>query len=126
MNRQLFKDALGWGFLLWLIGYALGIMLFSIVPISMIGWIITPIGIALTLWVLFKKIKGETLQYYFRLAIVWTLIAIIFDYFFLVKAFKPADGYYKLDVYLYYVLTFVLPLIVGWRKSKVHVGKNSV
>jgi hypothetical protein len=31
--------------------------------------------------------------------------------------FKPADGYYKLDVYLYYILTFALPLIVGWRKS---------
>jgi len=36
---------------------------------------------------------------------------------FIVKAFKPADGYYKLDVYLYYALTFALPLIVGWRKK---------
>lgn len=126
MNRQLLKDALGWGFLLWLIGYALGITLFSIVPISMIGWVITPIGIAIALWILFKKIKGDTFQYYFRLAIVWTLIAVVFDYFFLVKAFKPVDGYYKLDVYLYYALTFILPLIVGWRKRGVHVGKNSV
>jgi hypothetical protein len=41
----------------------------------------------------------------------------VFDYFLLVKVFKPVDGYYKLDVYLYYVLTFILPLIVGWRKS---------
>lgn len=117
MDKQLLKDTLGWGFILWLIEYVLGIVLFMIVPSSMIGWIITPIGIALILWVLFKKIKTETFQYYFRLAIVWTLIAIVFDYLFLVKAFKPADGYYKLDVYLYYVLTFVLPLIVGWRKT---------
>ena len=116
MTRQFIKDTLGWGFLLWLIGYALGMILFSIVPLYMIGWVIMPIGIVITLWVLFKKISGETLKYYFLLAVVWTLIAIVFDYFFLVKAFKPADGYYKLDVYLYYVLTFVLPLVVGWRK----------
>lgn len=119
MNRQLLKDALGWGFLLWLIGYALGILLFTIVPISMIGWIITPIGIIITLWVLFKKIKGTSLKYYLALSLVWTLIAIVFDYFFLVKAFNPADGYYKFDVYLYYSLTFVLPLIVGLKNEKV-------
>ena len=114
---HLFKDTLGWGVVLWLIGYALGIILFSFVPISVIGWIITPIGITLTLWVLFKKVKGDTFRYYLLLATAWTLIAIVFDYFFLVRAFKPADGYYKLDVYLYYVFTFMLPLIAGWRKK---------
>ena len=117
MTKQFSKDALGWGFVLWLIGYGLGIMLFAVVPLNMIGWIITPIGTALTLWVLFKKVKGESFQYYLLLAITWTLIAIIFDYLFLVKVFKPADGYYKLDVYLYYVLTFILPLIAGWSKK---------
>lgn len=119
MNRLLLKDMLGWGFLLWLIGYALGMILFSIVPHSMIGWIIMPIGIIITLWVLLKKIKGKSFQYYLFLAVFWTLIAIIFDYFFLVKAFKPADGYYKLDVYLYYTLMFILPVVVGWRKKYV-------
>ncbi len=119
MNKQLLKDALGWGFLLWLIGYILGIILFMFVPPSVLGWVIMPIGILLTLWVLFKKVKGETLGYYFLLALVWTAIAIVFDYFFLVKAFKPADGYYKLDVYLYYALTFILPLFVGWRKKAI-------
>ena len=119
MAKQFYKDVLGWGFILWLIGYALGIMLFSIVPISMIGWIILPIGTVITLWVLFKKVKGDTFRYYFLLAIVWMLIAIVFDYFFLVKAFKPEDGYYKLDVYLYYALTFALPVVVGWRKTKI-------
>jgi hypothetical protein len=117
-NGQFYKDALGWGFVLWLIGYVLGIMLFAVVPLSMIGWIILPIGTIITLWVLFKKIKSEALQYYFVLAVSWTLIAVAFDYVFIVKLFKPADGYYKLDVYLYYVLTFVLPLVVGWRKQK--------
>lgn len=116
MNKQLLRDGLGWGFLLWLVGYVLGIVLFMMVPTSMVGWLITPIGTAMTLWVLFKKIKGSNFHHYLMVAIVWTLIAIVFDYFFLVKLFKPADGYYKPDVYLYYLLTFLLPLIVGYRK----------
>jgi hypothetical protein len=117
MIRQFAKDAVGWGVVLWLIGYALGILLFPIVPVSMIGWVIMPIGIAVALWILFKKVNGDSFRYYALLAVVWTVIAIVFDYFFLVQAFKPADGYYKLDVYLYYALTFILPLVVGWRKT---------
>ncbi|OGL73727.1 hypothetical protein A3E39_04050 [Candidatus Uhrbacteria bacterium RIFCSPHIGHO2_12_FULL_60_25] len=119
MNKQFFKDAFGWGFILWLIGYAFGMILFPIVPISTIGWIIMPIGILITLWVLLKKVKADSFQQYVLLAVVWVSIAIVCDYFFLVKAFKPVDGYYKLDVYLYYALTFVLPLLVGWRKKSI-------
>ena len=116
MIRQFSKDAVGWGFIVWLIGYALGIMLFVIVPPNLIGWIIMPIGIVVALWILWRKVKGDSFRYYALLAVVWVLIAIVFDYFFLVQAFKPADGYYKLDVYLYYAFTFILPLLVGWRK----------
>ena len=118
MTKQFIKDALGWGFILWLIGYALGIIFFAFLPTNMIGWVIMPIGIALTLWVLLKKTKGETMQYYLWLDIVWTLIAVVCDYLFLVKVFKPADGYYKVDVYLYYAFTLVLPLIAGCYKKK--------
>lgn len=116
MNKQLLKDGLGWGFILWLIGYALGFIFFFFVPASVIGWVIMPIGIIITLWVLTKKVKTDTFKYFVLLAVVWTLIAIVFDYVFLFKALKPADGYYKLDVYLYYALTFILPLAVGWHK----------
>lgn len=119
MNKQFFKNAFGWGFILWLIGYILGMILFLIVPISMIGWILMPVGIIITLWVLLNRIKASSLQYYLFLAIIWTLIAIVFDYFFLVKLLNPADFYYKLDVYLYYALTFILPILVGWRKKKI-------
>ena len=117
MNKQTFKDVVGWGVLMWFIGYALGMILFPIVPLAMIGWVIMPIGTITTLWVLLKKVKGNSLTYYFLLAVVWTLIAVVFDYLFLVKALKPADGYYKLDVYLYYFLTFALPLITGIIKK---------
>ena len=117
MNRQLFKDTIGWGVLLWLIGYVLGIVFFMIFPPSLIGWLILPIGTVITIWVLIKKITATTFKNYILLAVVWTQIAIIFDYFFLVKVFNPADGYYKLDVYIYYFLTLILPLVVGWKKS---------
>jgi hypothetical protein len=117
VNKQLLKDSLGWGVILWLIGYILGIVLFMLVPTSIVGWVIMPIGVAITLWVLLKKIKSNSVQYYLKLSIVWTIVAIILDYFLLVKVFKPVGGYYKPDVYLYYTLTFALPLIVGWRKK---------
>lgn len=116
MNKKLLIAGLGWGLVLWLVGYALGIILFMLVPSVLLGWIIMPLGIVLILWILLKKIKARSWGDYLQLAIIWTLIAIIFDYFFLVKLFRPADGYYKLDVYLYYVLTFILPLIVGQYK----------
>lgn len=76
-----------------------------------------PIGTIITLWVLLKKVKAYSFRYFVILAVVWVVIAIVFDYLFLVKVFKPTDGYYKLDVYLYYSLTFVLPLFVGWQKK---------
>ncbi|MFA6105368.1 MAG: hypothetical protein WC725_02085 [Patescibacteria group bacterium] len=120
MLKQFYKDALGWGFVLWLFGYILGFVFFALVPANLLGWVIMPFGIVFALWVLFKKIKGESLKYYLKLAVVWTMLAIVLDYIFLVKMLKPADGYYKLDVYLYYVITFLLPIIFGLRK------KNSI
>ncbi len=119
INNQLVKNSLVWGFILWLIGYILSFILFFIVPSSFIGWAIMPIGIVITSWVLFKKIKSEDFKYYLVLSITWTVIAVALDYLFIVKALNPADGYYKPAVYLYYVLTFALPLFVGWRKRAI-------
>lgn len=125
--RQILKDSILWGIILWLIGYGLGIILFFFVPANLLGWVIMPIGIIITIWVLLKKVgpvKSLTgaSQFngvnYLIIAIAWTLIAIICDYFFLVKLLKPADGYYKLDVYLYYIITFLLPLLIGTYRLK--------
>ena len=117
MNTRLLKDALGWGFTLWVIGYILGIAVFPFVPVAVVGWIIMPIGVVLTLWVLLGRVKSTSLQYYLTLAVVWTLLAVVLDYLLLVKMFNPSDGYYKLDVYLYYALTFLLPIAVGWSTA---------
>jgi hypothetical protein len=112
------KDALGWGVALWAFGYILGIVLFFVVPANIVGWVIMPFGILATLWVLWYMINADNLQHYFVLSVAWTIIAVVLDYFLLVRVFKPVDGYYKIDVYLYYALTFVLPLLVGWFKTQ--------
>jgi hypothetical protein len=116
MKRHFIKDAFLWGFVLWLIGYVLGIVLFAVISPALLGWVIMPIGTLITLWVLLKKVNTNSFQYYVLMAVVWVLIAVVCDYIFLVKVFKPVDGYYKLDVYLYYALTLALPLFVGWKK----------
>jgi hypothetical protein len=118
MKKQLIFDSFGWGFILWLIGYLLGFILFFVVPPSILGWVIMPIGLLLTIFVLFSLVKSLTFRDYVIISIVWTAIAIVFDYVFLVKALNPADGYYKLDVYLYYAFTLILPLIIGWLKTR--------
>jgi hypothetical protein len=123
MRKQFLKDALGWGLVLWFIGYGLGIALYAVVPPRSIGWFIMPIGTAITLWVAFRKVRGDTLRYYSLLALVWLLIAVIGDYLLIVKALKPEDGYFKLDVYIYYALTVAIPLIAGWKRTAHRASK---
>ncbi|MBS3913625.1 MAG: hypothetical protein KG003_03950 [Bacteroidetes bacterium] len=115
-DRSYFKDTLGWGFLLWLFGYVLGMLLFAFVPTALLGWIITPVATVITIWVLYKKIASPSFGYSLHVAILWTFIAMIMDYLFIVKAFHPEDGYYKADIFIYYGLTFFLPIIVGFLK----------
>lgn len=111
------KKTIYWGIGLWLIGYILGIVFFAFIPNYLLGWVIMPIGILVTLWVLIKKMPIDGLKNSLAVGAIWTLIAIVFDYVFLVMLFKPADGYYKPDVYLYYLITLVLPVIVGLTKG---------
>lgn len=118
MSRQLFKDIFLWGFLLWLFGYILGIVFYMFLPKPLIGWAIMPLGILFALWVLLKKIRLYTLREYLLLGAGWVLIAVIFDYIFLVQLFKTGISYYKADVFLYYLITFLLPFIGYWRKKE--------
>lgn len=76
-----------------LIGCALGMILFAFVPVSLISWIIMPIGMVFALWVAFRKVNGGTPRYHCLVALTWTLIAVLGDYLFIVKALKPTDGY---------------------------------
>lgn len=114
-----------WGFILWFIGYIAGILLFFVVPKDLIGWVLTPLATLFTIWVLMKKIKRPEMQCYIGLGIVWTIMAVILDYLFLVKLFK-ADNYYKPDVFLYYFLTFALPIVVGYWKYTRKPAKSKI
>ena len=114
---KIFLNTVMWGLVLWLFGYILGIVFFTLVPKNLIGFVILPLGVAFTLWVLIKKIKREEFGCYFGLGLIWTIMAVGLDYLFIVKMLKSTD-YYKPDVYVYYTLTFLLPLAVGWFKFK--------
>jgi hypothetical protein len=119
-------DMAGWGIGLWFIGYVLGIVLFMFVPANLLGWAISPIGILITVWVLIKKINAKDMLCYLKIAVAWMVIAVIFDYLFLVLLFRLEDGYYKLDIYFYYVVIFLLPLLVGIFKTKKSKEKKAV
>jgi len=117
-KKQLLTSTLSWGLILWLFGYALGIVFFALVPKDQIGWYILPFGVAFTLWALLKKIKREEFACYIGLGVIWTVMAVLLDYLFIVKLFQSSD-YYKADVFVYYALTLILPISVGWwKKSK--------
>lgn len=118
---KILLNTIFWGFILWLIGYVLGLIFFAFVPKEQIGWYIMPLGVIVTLWVLSKKIKRDSFTCYIGLGIIWTIMAMLLDYVFLVKMFK-ANDYYKLDVYFYYIVTFLLPILFAWKKF----SKNKV
>jgi hypothetical protein len=122
MDKKSLIDTLGWGTLLWFIGYVLGMILYFVLPVSIIGWAILPVGLIITFWVLFRQIKSTDFRYYLVLAVAWAAIAIICDYVFIVLLLKP-EIYYKLDVYVYYLLIFASPLIAVWWKKH---GKTSI
>jgi hypothetical protein len=78
------------------------------------GWILlvifTPVTIAVTWW-WFRQREGMSLQYYAKVGIAWVLIAVVLDYLFIVQLFKAA--YYGPDVFVYYAMTFLIPVGVG-------------
>jgi len=113
-NRSLVTDTLGLGLLLWFIGWSASLVLFFYVPAGLLGWVLfvifTPLTIAITM-VRFRK-RALTFSYYLAVALVWTFIAILFDYLFIVRLFG-ASGYYHASVVVYYTETFLIPLLAG-------------
>ncbi len=116
-QKKIILNTFFWGFILWLFGYVLGIIFFAFVPQEVLGWYIMPFGLAATLWVLFKKVTRESFVCYVGLGVVWLILAVVLDYIFLVKMLA-AVNYYKLDVYVYYLTTLILPILVGWYKIR--------
>ena len=103
-----------WGFGLWLLGYALGMLFFPFVPVQYIGLAVTPLALAAAIWVCVRQFKGkgDSVLYLLGIGFVWLLTAFLFDYLFLVQAFS-VQNYYDYDVLFYYLATLALPLFVG-------------
>ena len=102
------------GIFVWFIGYLAGIVLYFFLSPDILGWVLfaifTPIVILLC-YMRFGK-REESISYYAFVAAVWLIVAIVFDYLFLVKLLNP-PVYYKLDVYVYYASTFLIPFLIG-------------
>ena len=113
-RKTVLVDAPLLGFLVWLMGYLAGMALYFEVSPDVLGWVLfvifTPIVILLCYW-RFRK-RNESISYYALVAAVWLVIAVVFDYLFLVRLLNP-PAYYKLDVYVYYASTFFIPFLVG-------------
>ena len=112
--KQLVKDTAGLGTALWLIGYLASLVLFFTPYAGVMGWILlavfTPVTILIVLW-WFRKRERLPLQYYAGVGAAWVLIAIVLDYLFIVLLFHA--NYYGIDVFVYYAVTFLIPVVVG-------------
>jgi hypothetical protein len=113
MRRFLLRDCLGWGLLLWLAGYVLSFLLFAFVPVAVIGWYVMPVLLLLTCLVLWMRVGIAPMSRTLVLGLSWCAIAVVLDNLFIVRLLDPSDGYYKLDVYVYYAGTLLLPPIAA-------------
>jgi len=111
---QWIKDTAGIGIFLWLIGYLASLALFFSPFAGIMGWVLlaifTPITIAITWW-WFRQRKHLSLQYYAGVGVAWMLIAVVLDYLFIVLLFQAT--YYGPDVFVYYAVTFLIPVGAG-------------
>ncbi len=119
LSRTMLLDAVGLGFLVWLVGYLAGIALYFVFAPDVLGWVLfvifTPITIGLCYWRFSKR--RESISYYAIVSTVWLIIAVVCDYLFLVRLLN-SPAYYKLDVYVYYASTFLIPFLVDTKFSK--------
>jgi hypothetical protein len=112
--KQWIKDTAGLGVVFWLIGYLASLVLFFSPFAASMGWILlvifTPVTLVITWW--WFHMRGQhPLQYYAGVGAAWVGIAIALDFFFIVLLFQAT--YYGPDVFVYYIVTFLIPVGVG-------------
>ena len=118
--QQWIKDTAGLGTGLWLIGYLASLLLFFSPFAGIMGWVLlvvcTPVTIAVAWW--WFRARDLALMYYAGVGIAWTVIAVVLDYLFIVLLFQAT--YYGPDVFVYYVVTFLVPVGVGLYLARAH------
>jgi hypothetical protein len=107
-------DIFVFGIFIWLMGYIASIILFPFVPDNILGWILCIIFTPITIIIAYLRFRNRKLKLfcYFMTGVFWAIIAMILDYFFIVRLFNSVT-YYKPDVFVYYIVTFLIPLIIG-------------
>lgn len=114
MTKTILVDAPLLGIFVWLIGYLAGIVLYFFLSPDILGWVLFAIFAPIVILLCYKRFgkREKSISYYASVAAVWLIVALVFDYLFLVKLLNP-PVYYKLDVYVYYASTFLIPFLVG-------------
>jgi hypothetical protein len=122
--QAIVKDTAGIGILLWLIGYLAALLLFVSSLAAVMGWILIAVFTPVSIVIVWRWFAGRDLPlaYYAGAGIVWTAIAIVCDYLFIVVLFSAT--YYGPDVFVYYAITFLVPVCVGLSKQRV-TGKKA-
>ena len=71
-NARKKLDVVGWGLIIWEIGYGSSLAFFNVVPVPMIGWFVLPILVLVTIYVSLRRFKGsrEDDSYYAIVAVV--------------------------------------------------------
>jgi hypothetical protein len=112
--KQWIKDTAGLGTALWLIGYLASLVLFFTPYAGIMGWILlavfTPVTVVVA-WLWFRHREPLPMQYYAGVGVAWVLIAVVLDYLFIVLLLQAT--YYEPDVFVYYAVTFLIPVGVG-------------
>jgi len=125
MNQKL-VDTIGFGFLMWLIGYFMGFFIITIPgypEVMTIPVILTAFSLAVGLvtaafaYVRFRKRREVSWIYAFLVGITWTILAIILDFILIVLLFN-APSYYRSHIFIYYAITLVVPSAVAKYSSR--------
>ncbi len=113
-GRRIAADGLLWGFILWLLGFALGMLVYPFVEERWIGIFVLPVLLPVTVWVAYRRLRAGPFPAWYPAAVgaVWAALAVALDWAFLVQAFD-VEGYYDADVVAYYILALAIPVVVG-------------
>lgn len=118
-KKEQFIDTFGWGCVLWVVGFALGMMAFPFLEPERIGLVVVPILSLITITVAYQRFNksGQPRAYYYIVGLIWALYPVVLDYLFIVRAFAVGN-YYDADVFAYYLITFAVPIIIGEKFGK--------
>ena len=115
MDESLLRDTVYAGTLLWLAGYLASMAVyFSGLSYPVWGRVVLVLYIPCTTvaaWIWFRE-RDLPLRYYAGVGLAWSIIAMALDFPFIVLRFS-AWQYYTPDVYLYYLLMFLIPVGAG-------------